>query len=52
MFECFPAHSAALETRIIAIHPYTIPEWIVVPAAHVTEKYLSWARENTQALLL
>jgi periplasmic divalent cation tolerance protein len=52
MFKCLPAHSAALEARILATHPYQTPEWIVVPAAHVTEKYLSWARENPQRLPL
>ena len=52
MLKCLPAHLAALEVQIIATHPYETPEWIVVPAAHVTEKYLSWARGNPQPLPL
>ncbi len=51
-FKFLPAHSIALEAQIIATHPYETPEWIVVPAVHVTEKYLSWARENPQPLPL
>lgn len=52
MFKCLSTRSDALEARIIATHPYENPEWIVVPAAHVTEKYLSWARGNPQSLPL
>jgi periplasmic divalent cation tolerance protein len=48
-FKCLPAHLAALETHILAQHPYQMPEWIVVSAAHVTQKYLSWARANAQS---
>lgn len=51
-FKCLPAHLAALETHVLAQHPYKLPEWIVVSAAHVTEKYLSWARANAQSLPL
>ena len=41
-----PAHAAALETWLFKHHPYDTPEWIVVRAEHVAEKYLSWARTN------
>ena len=51
-FKCLPERTAALETCILAIHPYDTPEWIVVASAHVTEKYLSWARGNPQSLPL
>ena len=47
-FKCLPALLAALETHVLAQHPYQTPEWIVVPAAYVSEKYLSWARANAQ----
>jgi periplasmic divalent cation tolerance protein len=52
MFKCLPARLATLETHVLAHHPYQTPEWIVVPAAHVAEKYLSWARANAQSLPL
>ena len=41
-----PARAAAVETWLSAHHPYDTPEWIVVRAEHVAEKYLSWARAN------
>ena len=51
-FKCLPTLLAALGTHILAQHPYQTPEWVVVPAAYVTEKYLSWARANAQSLPL
>ena len=49
----FPAENApALERHIHAIHPYETPEWIVVEARHVSEKYLSWAKSNPTHLTL
>jgi periplasmic divalent cation tolerance protein len=39
-----PDQLAALEKHVHAVHPYDTPEWLVVPAASVGEKYLSWAR--------
>ncbi len=44
MFKLLPEQAAALEAWIGAHHPYDTPEWIVVEAAHVSGKYLSWAR--------
>jgi periplasmic divalent cation tolerance protein len=38
----------ALEAAVLARHPYSIPEWIVVDACRVGEKYLSWARSERQ----
>lgn len=43
-FKLLSTQLAALETWIHARHPYQVPEWIVVKADHVAEKYLSWAR--------
>jgi periplasmic divalent cation tolerance protein len=43
-FKLLPAQLAALETWIHVRHPYQVPQWIVVKAEHVGEKYLSWAR--------
>ena len=33
-------------------HPYTTPQWIVIRAEHVAEKYLSWAQANSSSLPL
>ena len=37
----------ALEARVLATHPYETPEWLVVRAERVGEKYLSWATTNS-----
>jgi periplasmic divalent cation tolerance protein len=42
-FKCLPAQLDALERQVLAAHPYTTPEWLVVRAERVAEKYLSWA---------
>ena len=42
-----PSQSAALSLWMQSHHPYQTPEWIVVQAAEVGEKYLSWARSNS-----
>lgn len=36
-----------LESYVLQHHPYEIPEWVVVRAENVGEKYLSWARANS-----
>ncbi len=38
------------EVKALALsqHPYDTPEWIVVDAVEVGEKYLSWARSEGQ----
>ena len=43
-FKVLPEQAAGLEAWIRARHPYDTPEWVVVRAEHVSEKYLSWAR--------
>lgn len=43
-FKLLPDQLASLEAWIHARHPYQVPEWIVIKAEHVGEKYLSWAR--------
>ena len=42
-----PGQLAALEAFILREHPYENPEWIVVQAERVAEKYLSWAEANS-----
>jgi periplasmic divalent cation tolerance protein len=45
-FKLLPAQLPALEACALRHHPYDTPEWIVVRAEHVGEKYLSWAQGN------
>ncbi len=47
MFKLLAAQSTTLESHVIAEHPYEVPEWIVVPATHIGEKYLSWAQADS-----
>jgi periplasmic divalent cation tolerance protein len=42
-----PARATAVEAWLLTHHPYDTPEWVVVRAEHVGEKYLSWARANS-----
>ncbi len=44
--KCVDEHLPALEAAVLARHPYSVPEWIVVDASRVGEKYLSWARSE------
>ena len=46
-FKVLPEHLPILETLVLASHPYDTPEWIVVRAERVGEKYLSWAGANS-----
>ena len=45
-FKCLSKNRVKLESFILHDHPYDVPEWIVVKAEHVGEKYLSWARST------
>jgi periplasmic divalent cation tolerance protein len=51
-FKCTDSQLTALETYVLGHHPYETPEWIVVPASRVSEKYLSWAESNPTNLPL
>lgn len=46
-FKCLPESLNALEQYVLGHHPYQTPEWMVFKAEHVSEKYLSWARTDT-----
>jgi periplasmic divalent cation tolerance protein len=50
--KCLPDKLAALEAHVLGHHPYALPEWVVVRAEHVGEKYLSWAGSNATNLPL
>jgi len=38
----------ALEARIRELHPYDVPEFIVIPIVQGSADYLSWLAENTK----
>jgi len=46
MFKVLPERLPALEAWLHGCHPYETPEWVVVRAEHVGEKYLSWAMRS------
>jgi periplasmic divalent cation tolerance protein len=46
-FKLLESHAVALESFVLGAHPYQTPEWVVVRAEHVGEKYLSWADTNS-----
>jgi periplasmic divalent cation tolerance protein len=46
-FKFLPAQQVALEAWLFAQHPNDTPEWIVLRAESVGEKYLSWAKANS-----
>ena len=50
--KCLPDKLAALEAYVLAHHLHDTPEWIVVRAERLGEKYLSWARANATNLPL
>ena len=47
-----PERQLELEAWMTSRHPYATPEWVVVEAEHVAEKYLSWARANSTSVPL
>lgn len=47
LFKLLPAQAGELEKYVLANHPYETPEWILVAAQRVGEKYLSWATANS-----
>ena len=46
-FKCLPSHLDALQEHVLATHSYDTPEWFVIRAERVGEKYLSWANTNS-----
>jgi periplasmic divalent cation tolerance protein len=42
------ARLAALEARLQQIHPYEVPELLVLPISEGAAAYLQWLVENTQ----
>jgi periplasmic divalent cation tolerance protein len=40
---------AALDARLRALHPYELPEFIVVPVDEGSAAYLQWVADETQS---
>jgi periplasmic divalent cation tolerance protein len=38
----------ALKTRVLALHPYDLPELIAVPIEHAHGAYLDWVRDSVK----
>ena len=38
----------ALESRLRKLHPYDVPEFIVIPVSQGSADYLSWVTESTK----
>jgi len=47
LFKVLPERVEALSRLVHERHPYEVPEWVVVAAESVGEKYLSWAKSNS-----
>ena len=43
-FKLLENQADALTAYVHSTHPYEVPQWILISAARVGEKYLSWAR--------
>jgi len=39
------ARLEALQTRVLELHPYHVPELVVLPVAGGSERYLDWVRD-------
>jgi periplasmic divalent cation tolerance protein len=39
---------SALEQRLLALHPYELPEVVAIPVCAGTEKYLDWVRHTVK----
>ena len=38
---------SALQARVHELHPYEVPEFVVLPIIGASEQYLAWMREST-----
>ena len=46
MMKTTAARIDPLRERLLALHPYEVPEFVVLPVESGSEAYLSWIREN------
>lgn len=40
--------AAKLHQKVLAIHPYDVPQWVVVAADSVSPDYLQWVQQSVQ----
>lgn len=40
------ARVGSLQHRVAALHPYDVPEWLVIPVADASKAYGAWVRES------
>ncbi|MEM7383957.1 MAG: divalent-cation tolerance protein CutA, partial [Verrucomicrobiota bacterium] len=45
LFKTSRAVAPGLGERLIELHPYEVPEWIVLPLESGSESYLGWVRK-------
>ena len=50
IFKTARKHLKALEKRILAAHPYDTPEFIVLPIAAGSKRYLDWIGQSCSPL--
>jgi periplasmic divalent cation tolerance protein len=43
------ARTEQVKARLRELHPYELPEWIVMPVAETSPEYLEWVRAETAA---
>jgi len=41
----------ALEARVVQLHPYDVPEWLVIDVSGGSAAYLAWLTEATTTVL-
>jgi periplasmic divalent cation tolerance protein len=46
LFKTTAGAVAALTERVVALHPYDVPEVLVLPATAGSEPYLAWVRAS------
>ena len=39
---------SAVRERVLALHPYQVPEIVALPLVQGSDSYLAWLRDNTQ----
>lgn len=48
LLKCSRSAYAALEQRLVALHPYEVPELLAVTATEGLPAYLDWIKDNTK----
>ena len=46
--KCLAKHYSAIETAVLALHPYDVPELIALPVTQGLPAYFDWIKETTQ----